>query len=673
MKISIAINNLLLLTVVAQALLLATAADAASYEYDTNNRIISVYYSNGYRVEYSYDAAGNRKSYAAITPGATKSESLAMTSGVSPSITITNAGGPGASYDWYRNGSKISTTSAPSLAVSGFSPQDAGGYRVIIREADGSVSIVELMVKLNSLNYESWLEFKEGAGASPTDPGLGRMARSQPDGVENILKYAMGKGPHESAGDSLPHIVWHGEGPQRRMGLKMSRIFAPGDIAIRIEASEGLDQWFDVTNALVPAVPPIVAANGLSEEVTAEVQGLVSPVTGGALKFFRLSVDPVSNKLYAAGANGSGRVGDGTTTNRSTPTLVNRTQIGTGRFTGIAAGGDFTIALLADGRLFSWGSNSVGRLGDGTTTSRTSPVPVVMTGVLGGKKVSAIATGASHSLVLDDSGQVYSWGRNLDGAIGDNSTSNRNAPVMVSTLGAPAGKTITSIKAGTDFSLALSSEGLVYSWGRGTDGRLGSGSTTRRLVPGEVVATGVMLNDFIVEIAAGQFHSLALGEGGRVYAWGRGSSGQLGNGGTAQSTVPVLVNLGVLDAGERIRTITAGGDSSFALTNLGRIIAWGANTSGELGDGTTQNRPEPVWVMQPAWFDGLGFESVTPGFNHCFARLTDGTFVAWGQNTSGQFGNGTQTGSTTPIAIDGAWTRISSGPTANHSFFISAD
>lgn len=268
---------------------------AVSYEYDQLGRLTSASYSNGHAIYYEYDLAGNRTSYVGVAPGSTISESRAMTHGGSSNLSITNAGESGASYDWYRNGMKLGTTSAPSLELSGFTLQDAGGYRVVVREADGSVSIVELTVKLTGLTYDSWLEFKEGAGASATDPGLGRMVRSQPDGIENILKYAMGKGPHEAATETSPQIVWHGEAPQWRMGLRFSRIFGPADITMRIEASEDLDQWFDVTGSLVPAKLPVVASNGLSEEVTVEVQGLNSPDTGGAFKFFRLSVDPVSN------------------------------------------------------------------------------------------------------------------------------------------------------------------------------------------------------------------------------------------------------------------------------------------------------------------------------------------------------------------------------------------
>ncbi len=285
-RIARCISRIVLLGIVGNA-----SAKGAVHSYDALNRMTSVTYSNGSRIEYTYDIAGNRSSYVATGPGATTSESVALASGGSPSISISNAGGPGATYDWYRDGAKISTTNVPSLAVSGFSPEHAGNYRVVVRETSGAVSIVELMVKLKGLSYESWLHHKEGPAATPADPGLARMASARSDGTQNILKYAMGKGPNESAGDSLPHIVWHGEGTQRRMGLKFSRIFDPADIFIRLEASGNLRDWRDVTAMMEPAATPVIAADGLTEEVTLLAPVTVSDPGETEWKFLRIAVD----------------------------------------------------------------------------------------------------------------------------------------------------------------------------------------------------------------------------------------------------------------------------------------------------------------------------------------------------------------------------------------------
>jgi len=213
-----------------------------------------------------------------------------MTHGGSPNLSITNAGEPGASYDWYRNGVKLGTTSAPSLELGGFTPQDAGGYRVIVREADGSVSIVELMVKLSGLTYESWLKHKEAPAATPADPGLGKMASASNDGVQNILKYAVGRGPHEAAHDVLPKAVWIGSGENQRLAVTYQRIMDPLDISIKVEASGDLVGWRDVSNQVTLVGQPIPATDGLTEKVTFQVPVTIIQAQAANWKFLRIAV-----------------------------------------------------------------------------------------------------------------------------------------------------------------------------------------------------------------------------------------------------------------------------------------------------------------------------------------------------------------------------------------------
>ena len=289
--------------------LIVCIANAASYEYDSLNRVRIVQFSNGHRIEYNYDQAGNRSSYVASAPGSTRSESLSMTSGVSPEISITNAGGPGASYDWYRNGSKISTTSAPSLAVSGFSPRDAGGYRVIVREANGSVSIVELMVKLNGLTYQTWLEFKEGAGASPTDPRMGRTDSALGDGVPNILKYAMGKGPQESAHEVHPKPAFIDTPQGRRFGIRLTRILDPADVSIAIQGSSDLKTWKNVTGELETWENVVPSANGLTENIELLSPYPVMDARSSAHRYLRVAVTSLNAPQFGPASNQGGMTG----------------------------------------------------------------------------------------------------------------------------------------------------------------------------------------------------------------------------------------------------------------------------------------------------------------------------------------------------------------------------
>src|SRR5581483_5454341 len=172
--------------------------------------------------------------------------------------------------------------------------------------------------------------------------------------------------------------------------------------------------------------------------------------------------------VWAWGGNGSGQLGDGTTTDRATPARVG----GLERVTPVAAGGgpygSHSLALDADGTVWAWGDNSHGELGDGTTTSHPTPTRVAGLG-----RVTAIAAGDAHSLALLDDGSVWAWGNNDAGQLGDATTDARPRPVQVRGL-----ERVTAIAAGTYFSLALTNDGSVWAWGANGSGQLGHDTST---------------------------------------------------------------------------------------------------------------------------------------------------------------------------------------------------
>jgi alpha-tubulin suppressor-like RCC1 family protein len=222
--------------------------------------------------------------------------------------------------------------------------------------------------------------------------------------------------------------------------------------------------------------------------------------------------------LYGWGYNSWGQLGDGTTINRITPVAVDTSGALSGRtVTAIAEGSQHTVALTSDGKLFAWGN---GYLGNGTTNSSTTPVAVDMSGALLRKTVIAIASGSCHTLVLTSDGKVFAWGCNSSGQLGNGMTNSSTTPVAVDMSGALLGKTVTAIAAGHAHTVAVTSNGKVFAWGSNGWGQLGDSTTTHRTTPVAVHMSGALLGKTVTAIAGGGDHTVALTSDGKVFAWG---------------------------------------------------------------------------------------------------------------------------------------------------------
>ena len=341
-----------------------------------------------------------------------------------------------------------------------------------------------------------------------------------------------------------------------------------------------------------------------------------------------------SAQVLCWGHNGPGTLGDGTTTDRLVPTPVAamwRDGLGTGG-AAIAAGGYHTCSVSAGGVL-CWGMNTSGQLGDGTTTDRTVPAPV--TGLDSG--IAAVATGAFHSCAIAMAGAVFCWGSNSVGQLGFASSQDQRTPALVTALGTGT----ATIAAGHYHTCALSKRGEVTCWGYNGDGQLGDGTTATRWTPTPVPG----LQGGVASIAAAGWHTCALRDDGSVVCWGANWDGQLGDGGALNRENPGVV-VG-LETG--VAAIAAGESHTCALKTDGSVVCWGANHSGQLGDGSTLTRTTPVRV------DGLqsGVAQVAAGAAHTCARLSDGGAVCWGSNESGQLGDGTQAPRLLPTPVSG--------------------
>jgi len=306
--------------------------------------------------------------------------------------------------------------------------------------------------------------------------------------------------------------------------------------------------------------------------------------------------------------------------------------------------------------LSNWGSNGHGALGNNSATSSITPVGVDRSGVLAGKIVIQVSAGYSHSLALCSDGTIASWGYNgsggLDpgyGQLGNATNTDSNVPVLVSRSGVLAGKTVVAISAGAYHSLALCSDGTVAAWGWNAAGQLGDGTTSSSSVPVLVSSSGALVGKTVVAISAAYSHSLALCSDGTVAAWG-GNGGALGNNSTANSSVPVLVYQSGVLAGKIAVAISAGGGHSLALCSDGTIASWGGNSSYQLGNNSTTSSSVPVAVIQNGALEGKTVVAVAAGGSYSLALCSDGTIAGWGDNFSGQLGTSSPSSAFAPVA-----------------------
>jgi alpha-tubulin suppressor-like RCC1 family protein len=329
-----------------------------------------------------------------------------------------------------------------------------------------------------------------------------------------------------------------------------------------------------------------------------------------------------------------------------------------------------SFVLDANGTLYGWEDNQHGKLGLGSLSTNLhyfEPSPVRVPLPQGVTRWVQVAGGAWHTLALADDNRIYAAGANNYGQLGTDVQGDRISfgPVP---LPAGAGKWI-AVAAG-DHSLALRDDGRMYAWGQNYNGQLGIGNRNNQSVP-QQVPFPVSVSKW-VSLAAGEGHTLAIADNGTLYAWGQGYYGQLGNGSNEMQLSPLAVPF---PAGVTLwLSVSASSKSSFALGNNGSIYGWGANSEGELGNGTTQMTNLPVRVATPT---GVSWRKLMAGGNEGFALATDGTLYAWGQNYWGECGLGYRGRQSVPAVVPfpgGAshvWTDIAGG--GGHTLGLGSD
>lgn len=359
---------------------------------------------------------------------------------------------------------------------------------------------------------------------------------------------------------------------------------------------------------------------------------------------------PTGEELYGWGRNDYGQAGDGTSANRSSPVAADKSGVMWGKtITAVAGGSAFTLALDSGGGMYSWGANVYGELGNGTNAFSVAPVAVDLHRALLGETVTAIAAGGSHAAALTQSGRIFTWGKGQHGQLGQGIFDHSQTPWPVDVSGVLAGISLVRMSLGDNHSLALGNNGRVYAWGLNNSGQLGNGAGPgQEASPSAVDVSGVLAGKTVTAISAGSDYSLALTSDGKIYAWGSNYTGCLGNGSSLDSSVPVAVDMNGVLAGKTVAAISAGYGHALALTTDGRVYAWGAN-AGALGNGGTDPSNVPVAVATGGSFGGKLVVAIHASLFQSFALTGDGKVYAWGYNPAG-LGNGL-TSSTVPVLI----------------------
>jgi alpha-tubulin suppressor-like RCC1 family protein len=311
----------------------------------------------------------------------------------------------------------------------------------------------------------------------------------------------------------------------------------------------------------------------------------------------------------------------------------------------LSAGGDHTAAIKTDGTLWTWGFGTNGRLGTNDTTDRSTPV----TTFAGGTDWKQVSSSTSHTAAIKTDGTLWTWGVGSNGQLGTNNTINRSTPVTTFA----GGTNWKQVSSGNTHTAAIKTDGTLWTWGGGGNGRLGTNDTTDRSTPVTTFAGGTDWK----QVSSGNSHTSAIKTDGTLWTWGLGSNGQLGTNDTINRSTPVTTFAG----GTNWKQVSSGSSHTAAIKTDGTLWTWGNGSNGRLGTNNTTQRLTPVTTFA----GGTNWKQVSGGTSHTAAIKTDGTLWTWGNGTNGRLGtNDTTPDRSTPVTTFAGgtdWKQVSSG------------
>ena len=345
--------------------------------------------------------------------------------------------------------------------------------------------------------------------------------------------------------------------------------------------------------------------------------------------------------LFTWGRGDSGQLGTNAATNKSTPVT---TFAGGTNWKQVSSGRQTSAAIKSDGTLWIWGYGLNGQLGINQYTNISTPV----TTFAGGTNWKQVSAGAFHSAAIKTDGTLWTWGNGQYGQLGNNDTTQRITPVTTSA----GGTNWKQVSAGEFFTAAIKTDGTLWTWGRGSHGRLGNNDTTLRNTPVTTFVGGTNWK----QVSSGGYFCAAIKTDGTLWTWGQGTLGQLGDNTATDKSTPVTTFAG----GTNWKQVSAGFFHCAAIKTDGTLWTWGRGIFGQLGTNDTTDKSTPVTTF----VGGTNWKQVSCGYGHCAAIKTDGTLWTWGQGDLGQLGDNTVTNKSTPVTTFAGgtnWKQVSGG------------
>jgi len=396
-----------------------------------------------------------------------------------------------------------------------------------------------------------------------------------------------------------------------------------------------------VTVILLTLIAVVVAFNIFRQIRFSRLSSTVSPISANAMYSMAIRAD---GSLWTWGFNSNGQLGDGTKTDRLSPVRIMEDVVAVSSF------GSF--AIKTDGTLWGWGLADSGQLGIGGTIgghhaggfavwppffplgqSRVDgpilqPVQVM-------RNIVDVSSKRAYSMALRGDGTLFAWGDRQHH--GGQPWLPQAGTHRITTRPRQMAQNIAYISAGGTHAMAIDKDGNLLGWGRNDFGQV-----SEAVLPSpRHFHRGIKIMENVTSVSAGWSHTAAIMEDGSLWSWGQNGSGQLGNGEQSELDTPNPTPVRIMDG---VIAVSAGDAHTMAITEDGRLWAWGDNSFGQLGDGTTENRLAPVFITNDIIY-------VSAGSSHTLVVSSDGGLWAWGSNSHGQLGDGTTKDRHSPVRV----------------------